>query len=77
MGGVMQGQSASHDEGSRCDGGVSKNMLQVMGGVDDWMLPLDHGVFEWRFRTGRRKKVDFTFGLYERERKMKQTGQSD
>jgi len=52
-------------------------MLQVMGGVDDWTLPLDHGVFEWRFRTGRRKKVDFTFGLYERERKMKQTGQSD
>lgn len=52
-------------------------MLQVMGGVDDWMLPLDHGVFEWRFLLGRRKKVDFTFGLYERERKMKQTGQSD
>ena len=33
--------------------------------------PLDHGVFEWRFLTGRKKKVNVTFGLYERERKKK------
>ena len=39
--------------------------------------PQDHGVFAWRFRMGWKKKVFFTFGLYERGRKKKQTGQSD
>jgi len=44
-------------------------MLQVMGGFDEWGVPLDNGVFAWRFLTGKKKKVNLTFGLYERERK--------